>query len=197
MRTQQIGSWACLLVVSLGLLAGCESTGGLPSNAQTLTLLRQSAGDDSGVNDPGVWLLNSAKDVEGTGSKSLPSIKVDFNTESLLVLTLGQRPTTGYWARINAVQRAGDNVWVQGTANKPAKGDQVNQVVTTPYVAVVVAKIPSGGKVRSEIDSVTGKPVPPLAPPVVAPGSAPAVKAAAPAPAPGSAPAAAPAPVKK
>jgi hypothetical protein len=194
MRTQQIGTLACLMVVSLGLLAGCESTGGLPSNATTLTLLRQSAGDDSGVNDAGVWLLNSAKDVQGTGSTSLAAVKVDFNTESLLVLTLGQRPTTGFWARINAVQRAGDNVWVQGTANKPAKGDVVNQVVTTPYVAVVVAKIPAGGKVRSEIDSVTGKPVPPLAAPVVVP--APAAKAPAPAPAP-AAPAPAAAPVKK
>ncbi len=194
MRTQQIGSLACLLAVSLGLLAGCESTGGLPSNATTLTLLRQSAGDDSNVNDAGVWLLNSAKDVQGTGSTTLAAVKVDFNTESLLVLTLGQRPTTGYWARINAVQRAGDNVWVQGTANKPAKGDVTTPSMTTPYVAVVVAKIPAGGKVRSEIDSVTGKPVPPLAPPVVVP--APAAKAAAPAPAP-AAPAAAPAPVKK
>ena len=140
MRTQQIGTLACLLAVSLGLLAGCESTGGLPSNAQTLTLLRQQAGDDSGVNDAGVWLLNSTKDVEGTGSKTLAAVKVDFNT-----------------------------------ATKPAKGEVTAPSMTTPYVAVVVAKIPAGGKVRSEIDSVTGKPVPPLAAPApVAPAPAPA-----------------------
>jgi hypothetical protein len=149
MRTvRSIVSCACVLTMTLSLLAGSGSADVAPPNAQIVKILRQNDGKHSGVKDRGVWLFNSAKDANESEGRAAGSNSIDFKTESLLVMTQGERPSGGHGVRIDAVLRDGDTVWVLVTEND--RGGPT-AVMTTPYSAVVVPKIPDNVKLRTEI----------------------------------------------
>ena len=78
---------------------------------------------------------------------------VDPARHSVVLLSLGEQPTGGYEARITALQRKGDLLYVQGTAERPAADATTTQQVTYPFSAVVVDKLPSGLTLRSDITS--------------------------------------------
>lgn len=152
----------CLLSLAAATLIGCKPTGVIQLSGSDLPrpvqVLRHHSGSDPGFRDPVVLLINSDEELDSLGSYTLTG-KVDFRSESVIVLALGEKPTSGYWAQITSVQRKGNVLFVQGTANRPREDQPVAQVLNYPYDAVVIKKIYSA-TVRSEIESVLGKPQP-------------------------------------
>ncbi len=149
---------AVVIAATASGLAGCKPRGIIVISRErneALPILKHYNGSDPALTYPTVLLINSPEELAELGSTELATHLVDFNNESLLLLALGEKPTTGYWARINGVQRKGEHLYVQGTANRPAEFEPVTQVLTYPYSAVVIKK-QYIRKIRSEIESVSG-----------------------------------------
>lgn len=135
----RIGAWVQATMVMVAL-AGCAAKHA-EQGANALPLQRHYAGDDAGLKTAAVTLVNSKAELDALGSQELASKPVDFEHESLVVVALGQRPTGGWWAKIDSVQLQGDQLFVQATINRPAEGVPVLQVVTHPYAAAVISKV--------------------------------------------------------
>ena len=101
-------------------------------------------------------LVNSAEDLESLGSFDLAKQAINFEYQSLVLLTLGEKSTGGYWARITGIQQEGRLLYVQAVANRPSNDQAVKQELTYPYDAVVIPKI-QHVQVRSEVESLIGK----------------------------------------
>jgi len=122
-------------------------------------ILRQVSGNDSGLRTGMVRLVNSRADFEVTGASMDLISQVDFSKESVILIAMGSKPTGGHWTRITGVQQKGDDVFVQGLANRPGMGELTTQAETFPYALAVVQRV--RGNLRPEIESVEGQ-----APPV-------------------------------
>jgi hypothetical protein len=83
-----------------------------------------------------------------------PSLK--FNNESVVLATLGEMPTAGYWINITSINQVGDALFIYGQANRPGTDEMAGQVLTYPYCAVVIPRT-GATTVRDEIDSVEGQ----------------------------------------
>jgi hypothetical protein len=146
-------------VVGGALVSGCHPRGVIEigdSRPKPVEIIASYHGSDPGFVEPMVLLVNSHEELEQLNSADLIDQGIDFDDESLLLLSLGEKPTGGYWARITAVQRQGGLLYMQGSANRPHRDQTVPQVLTYPYAAVVIKKIHSA-QIRSEIDSVLGR----------------------------------------
>lgn len=72
---------------------------------------------------------------------SVPDLpEVDFDTQIVVAVVLGQRPTGGYSVEVDEVltTESGNPVQVQYTESIPGDGCAVQQVLTSPYVLVTV-----------------------------------------------------------
>ncbi|WP_428387870.1 protease complex subunit PrcB family protein [Mucisphaera sp.] len=127
--------------------------------AKPLGILETVRGDSEEFPDPGLFVINDPADLNGYDNSPLADLAVDFNSQSIIVLALGQQPTGGYWASIDAIQREGTEVVVQGKANRPAADQMVSQVISHPFAAAVVPKIQSV-TIRSDIEGLMGAPRP-------------------------------------
>jgi hypothetical protein len=127
----------------------CMSSNQVPSPA---TILQQVQNDQSGIEMPAVYLIQSADDVEQLKVAALVAgLNADLTSQDVIIVALGQKPTSGYSVSITGVQSLGDTYFVQGVAAAP-KGDMQAQALSTPYAAVKVKR--TGAKeVRSEITS--------------------------------------------
>lgn len=145
--------------VAAGSLMGCRPRGVIVvsnDRPQPVQVVRRYNGNDPGLKEPMLLLINASGELEALGSYDLAVQSIDFDHESLVLLALGEKPTGGYWARISGVHAEGDLLYVQGLANRPGDDQAVPQALTYPYDAVVIKKR-RGMKVRSEIESVVGK----------------------------------------
>ena len=148
--------WVLPVLVALTAVAtGCQSNHSAAKGIEPLTVLRRFEGNDPGLTQPGVVVVNSREELQALGSVRLADQQFDFERESVVVFTLGQRPTTGYWANIDAVQKIDGELFVQGIANRPSDKQVTATVLTIPYSAVVVPKT-GATQVRREIESTTG-----------------------------------------
>ncbi len=127
-----------------------------PDRPRAMEIKRRHNGSDQGLKEPTVQLIRSAEQLEALGSSDLAGLGIDFARESLVLLALGEMPTSGFWARITGVQRKGDVLYVQGLANRPHESETVTPSLTYPYEAVVIKRV-RAARVRSEIESVFGR----------------------------------------
>ena len=149
----------CWVMVVGGVLLGCKPLGVIVisnERSQSVEILKKFNGNDPGLKEPGLMLINSAQELEVLGSYELTSHEIDFDRQSLLILTLGEKPTSGHWAKIVGVQREGSLLYVQGWANRPSEEQAVTQVLTYPYAAAVISKA-KDVQLRSEIESLVGQ----------------------------------------
>ena len=149
-------SWALPAVLALVTAAtGCQSTNTGPTDIKPVAILRQFEGNDPGLREADIVVINSQQELNALGSQRLGDTPVDFNRESLIVFSLGERQTTGYWANIDGVQYKDGTLYVQGIANKPSDRQVTASVLTHPYSAVIVPKV-AANDLRREIESTTG-----------------------------------------
>ena len=124
-------------------LTGCTSA------PQPVALAGRVNGSNAALKYADLQLINSKADLEKFGCKDLCKQPIDFEHNSLLVVTLGTQPTAGYWTRIAAVERQGDTLLVQVLTNRPGPHQNVAQEATNPYDAVLIAKV-TDVKLRAE-----------------------------------------------
>jgi len=180
------------LALIAALLVGCQSSGTtttqrpvrdtaalIAATTDPVTVLNRFNGSDPSLKERTVFLVNSRKQLEQMGATELAKLDVNYSTNSLLVLALGEEPTGGFWGRIDAVQQRGDTMFVQGVANRPGDSETATQAVTYPFDAVLIPKT-QAAIIYPEIESVSGQ----------AQDAAPAAAAPAPAAEPAAAPAA-------
>ena len=98
-----------VLPLAIFISGGCKTWGGSADKPTgrtvPMTVLRTASGSDAAVCTAGEWLINSDEALAALGSSQLNDLGVDFVTESLVVITLGEQPTGGYWLRIEGVSR--------------------------------------------------------------------------------------------
>jgi PrcB C-terminal len=151
---------------SITLLAALLMTAGMGCQNQKMAMpatdpvpiLRRASGSDMAVKTEPleVTLINSADALTAAAGDKLAALAVDFAHESLLVLSLGEQPTGGYWVRMTAVQQGPGGLYVQGLVNVPGDGEQVTPEKTYPYDAVVIPKS-ADQMVHPEMKNVAGQ----------------------------------------
>lgn len=116
-----------------------------------------SGSDKAALAQTGLYLIKSQDQLEDMGVADLiPGTPVDFAAKSIVLLCGGEKPTGGYWVRIDAISQVGNELFVSGRANKPAEDAITTQALTYPYHAVLIDKT-SANIALPEITSVTGQ----------------------------------------
>lgn len=132
--------WQKMMFV--GLLAfisvGCETkpkvTVSGAGGTEPVAILRQASGNDQAFAKIGGYLLNAA----GDSAANLGDLAPNYETESVIVVALGEVPTGGFGVTITGVQKKGEDVFVQFTTSEPT--GITTQVISYPYAAAVVPK---------------------------------------------------------
>jgi hypothetical protein len=147
-----------IVMLSLSVLTGCETASDvMPYQtmdlAEPVEILHSVIGGHPGLNRAGLTLISSQSQLDALGVDGLVGRDVNFNNEAIVLATLGEMPTSGYWIVINAVHQEGDLLQIYGQANRPPTDAMAGQVLTYPYCAVI---IPNTGAttVRDQIGSV-------------------------------------------
>lgn len=104
------------------------------AGTEPVAILRESTGNDAAFAKIGGHLLNAAGDT----TASLGDLNPNYETESVIVVALGEVPTGGFGVMITGVQKKGENIFVQFKTSEP--GDVATQVISYPYAAVVIPK---------------------------------------------------------
>ncbi len=154
--------------LSIGVMAGCVQNQPFESMvdqvvsadrplAEPVAMFDQSYGGDAGLTEGKVYLVSTEIELEALGTETIAANHdVDFRTQDLVILALGEQPNTGYWTQITAIQLEGTNLQVQATANQPGPDDIVVQELTYPYCAAKILKT-GAHTVQSDVTSVHGQ----------------------------------------
>lgn len=147
-----------IVMLCLSVLTGCETPPQeMPYQtmdlAEPVDILHTVIGGHPALKDPGLKLITSQAQLDALGVDDLIGRDVNFYNESVVLATLGEMPTAGYWINITAIHHEGDQLQVYGQANRPPADAMAGQVLTYPYCAVVIQRTSATG-VRDQIDSV-------------------------------------------
>lgn len=161
MRNRLTCTFATLLTTTV-MLVGCGSpeqtdTAIDPSQVQYVPLLQQEHGDNPSLTEPLVELVNSDEQLDEFGIDIPLAEQVDFDSQSLVVLAMGEQSTGGHWTRITGVQQVGNELWVVGVMNFPAEDAAVTQQITHPYAAAIIPKPGPDVQLRRQVERVTGR----------------------------------------
>ncbi len=137
MHMQQRLAWGMCLVV---VFVGCQAAGPTGGDAVPMAIHEHHHGTDDALPGGDVLVINSRAELEASGSRDLINRDIDFRRVSLVIMSAGEMPTSGYEACIAGVQVRGSQLIVQGTVNGPAPDEVVAQVLTHPYCAVEIDK---------------------------------------------------------
>jgi len=150
-------TWIWLVLTAS--LVGCQDVPAhlKPGAGEGMRILRHFNGGDSHLHEPVVTLINSKQQRDALGSAAIDGISMNFNIESLLVVAVGEKPTGGYWVRIDGVQLYDNELYFQGTANAPGESDIVAQALTYPWAAAVIPRVADDATLHPEIESVAGQ----------------------------------------
>lgn len=101
----------------------------------------QAASGDRRRRAPYVLIARDADELrrlwrEHVGEKRMPSI--DFNSERVIFLLLGPRPTGGYAIDFVDAKREGESLRIEANLREPAEGSIVTQAFTAPYAVIAV-----------------------------------------------------------
>lgn len=114
-------------------------------------ILRDAAGNDPVFKQVDAMLIRSQAQFDELASDQLGRLYVDFASEMLVVVALGERPTSGYAVKITNISRSGRALFVQGTTTRPNEGDITLSMLTHPYAAAVIA-LSDADRIVPEID---------------------------------------------
>ncbi len=118
-----------------------------PSAVDPVAIIGQANAEMGG---PAVYTLALVNEVSGLPKAVAQEGKVDFEKSSVVLLGMGEQPTSGYSAKITGLQRIGDTIYVQAVFVRPDAGDAAAQVVTSPWAAAKIAKQADGVSLASD-----------------------------------------------
>ena len=146
--------WLGLAVV---FVTGCSRTEQpVPiESARPLPIYEHVAGNDLRTPDL-LLLINTRAELDALKHERLSALNVDLRRRSILVVALGEKPTSGWWIRIDSAQRDGSDVYFQGVVSAPGEAQIVNPALTYPYAAAIIPKV-KAVRLHPEMESVRGK----------------------------------------
>ena len=146
--------WLGLVAV---IVAGCSRTEQpVPiESVHPLPIYEHVAGNDLKTPDL-MLLINTRDELDALEHERLSALNVDFRRRSILIVALGEKPTSGWWVRIDSAQRHGSDVYFQGVVSAPGEAQVVNPALTYPYAAAVIPKVKTV-RLHPEMASVRGK----------------------------------------
>jgi uncharacterized protein (DUF885 family) len=77
-----------------------------------------------------------------------PAPDISFDTQAVVVAFQGQKPTGGYGISITEIRRDARQLTVRAGEHAPAKGDITTQALTSPFIAVSIARPPEGTAIK-------------------------------------------------
>ena len=81
-----------------------------------------------------------------------PLPEVNFDTEAVILAYQGRQMTGGYSINIEGVRREGTSITVRAVEQRPQPGQLQTQMLTSPFVAVIIPRPPPGSIVKFETD---------------------------------------------
>lgn len=131
-------------------LAACHSA---PSKGSDVPFRSIARGYQTALPDTGVLVARSADEWRALWTRHAASViprpdlpKVDFDTDMIVCVLLGSRPTYGYAIEIARVIPNGDGLRIEVVERSPASDAITNQVVTQPFHMIATAR--RGGTVE-------------------------------------------------
>jgi uncharacterized protein (DUF885 family) len=79
-----------------------------------------------------------------------PAPEINFNTQAVIVAYQGRKSTGGYSINISGIRREGTTLTVNAKEQSP--GAMSAQMLTSPFVAVIIPRPPNGSIVKFEMD---------------------------------------------
>jgi hypothetical protein len=144
MRLTIVFSMAPLLVAAL---AAAQVPGKpqppAPASGGGTALARVAKGDMSGIETMRQVTVRTAAEWQKLWKEHAPDEKlpvVDFNTNMVVGIFLGSKPSAGYQVEIVSVRPEGTDVVVEYAQKQPGRGMMSAQMLTEPYDLVVVPK---------------------------------------------------------
>jgi hypothetical protein len=140
-------SWLKIAAVALAMvtLAGCggaaKTNGKSPTlsgvtGTQPVPILAQKSGSDAAFATAQEYLINAAGDTKA----DLTDLNANFDTQSVVVIALGEVPTGGHEVEITGVQKKGDTLYVQFKVKQPGPDAVTTQAISHPYAAALIPK---------------------------------------------------------
>lgn len=135
---------AMLLPALVAALAACASNADLTDEGAPLARqLVQS--DHCGLTAPGIVMITERSDVDRL--KSLPAShlaleplsRIDFDNEYLVLVGVGQKPTSGYGVTLADSRIRDGQLDINVSVRAPAEGVMLAQVLTTPCAVIAVS----------------------------------------------------------
>ncbi|MCC5831302.1 MAG: protease complex subunit PrcB family protein [Phycisphaeraceae bacterium] len=161
-RTASVLLRIVLPVLCLGLVTGCPTRPTTPEPIpQPVRIGQQVTGERGGPERFTATLVHERDAaVELLGSESVDALGIDFERQSLIVLAMGEMPSGGHWMRIRSAQYDGSRLFVQFTVNSPGEDEMVTTVLTYPFAAAAIDRLPADTILRPEADEVRGQSMP-------------------------------------
>ena len=148
------GRWLGFVAV---IVTGCSQTE-QPATVESvypLPIYEHVAGNDLRTPDL-LLLINTRAELDALKHERLSALNVDLKRRSILIVAMGEKPTSGWWVRIDSAQRQGSDVYFQGVVSAPGEVQVVNPVLTYPYAAAVIPKV-KAVRLHPEMASIKGK----------------------------------------
>ncbi|HEX8137421.1 MAG TPA: DUF885 family protein [Pyrinomonadaceae bacterium] len=77
-----------------------------------------------------------------------PAPDISFDTQAVVVVFQGQKPTGGYSISITEISRDARQLTVRASEHAPARGEITTQAQTSPFTAVAIPRPPQGATVK-------------------------------------------------
>lgn len=155
-----------LSVLAVALFVGCETNRNQPAGpgfeaAEPVAIIDQMHGNDPALDQPArvVRLIQDRPGLDRLEADSLAELDVNFSDHDVILVTLGEQPSGGYWAHVTGVQKVGNVLYVEGMVNRPGEDEAATQALTQPYTVVIVPKT-GASHALSDLDEVTGETMP-------------------------------------
>ena len=134
-------------VASLALLlASCTAFGAAVGERVPFTTLGK--GINSGIREPAQIVVRSQSEWDALWARHMrvrtappPPPAVDFSTEMVVALFLGERPTGGYAIEMTRVERTDSSLAVHFRVTKPDPGAMLMQVLTQPFHLIKLPRV--------------------------------------------------------
>ncbi|MEM1444981.1 MAG: protease complex subunit PrcB family protein [Planctomycetota bacterium] len=120
------------------------------SNVTSLDIQGSAAAEMGGPENYTLTLITSADDLPAAVSEQ--GLEVDFEVHDVVLLGMGEQPSSGYGADITGIQQVGATIYVQANFTHPAPDNAVAEVITSPWAAAVIAKCEPGVMLLSDFD---------------------------------------------
>lgn len=99
--------------------------------------------------------LAAAWKTANAGTVGSPAPSIDFASQMVVLVALGERRTGGYTVRIDSVSRDAGGALVRYTATSPGPSCMTAQMITAPVIAVAVPRV--DGTVRFQRSDATDR----------------------------------------